>query len=40
MLVFVLETIVRNLHVAVIRLILQEEVVICEQRYKLINLRH
>jgi len=36
----VLKTIVRNLHVTVIRLIIEEEVIICELRNKFIILRH
>jgi len=38
--VIVPETIVKNLYVAVIRLILQEEFIICEKQNKLIILRH
>jgi hypothetical protein len=38
--VMVLETIFKNLHVAVIRLIIEEEVIICELRNKFIILRH
>jgi hypothetical protein len=38
--VMVLETNVKNLHVPVIRMILEEEVIICKLRTKLIILRN